>query len=305
MIGRNADVRDLLYIVREEGTSVLMDDERRFGKTSVALAVLDLLRQDDRVALDCDLTSPDVRSSAALAERLAAQARLVGVGVMPQSSAGRRAGRVLRERIASGKAAEVARALGVDGAEDLLNAIGAALGPAGPEIPLRLHDVLGALGDHAALTGEKVVIFVDELQALAQRRLWKDKDDAAEAERALAAAASAGGVVLCLAGSHRTLTKKFFEKGRPLGAIGARFSLQPIPFDIWSPALTARFVEAGVTCDAKAGHAIWLAADSGHPRKTMHVCHHAVRWARGNADRVDEQVVANAAAEARKHGSWN
>jgi len=304
MVGRSGDVKTLARIIGEQHTSVLLADERRFGKTTVALASIDTLRVDDRVALDCDLSAEGVRTPGALAAHLASLARAAGVGTVPNASTARRSARRILERLGGSPSDAVGDLIGDRDVANAINLIAALLGPAGPGV-LSLDGVLRALQAHAVLADEPVVLLVDEIQALADRRLWAVADGQA-VERALADAVrrKGGGLVLCMAGSGPTLVKKFFDKGRPLSVIGARFALQPIAYDDWCPALIARFAELGQRIDADALDAV-LAEAQGHPRRTMLVCHYASQWARQNNDVVDDAVVPNAISDAWAHPSWS
>jgi len=304
MIGRAEDVADLRQLLAQDHASVLMADERRTGKTTLVLSVLDELRDAGRTVLDCDLTAPDAGSSAALAARLASQAHVMGVGrVAPgdgipsriTKAVGRR-GRDLAKPLAA-----------LTGDPDIGNALETAailIGPSDGK-PVELPAVLQAVRIHSVLTDEPAILFVDELQALADPQFWQPNDgETVEAALASAARSSeAGQIVLCLAGSDKSLVNKFFAHDRPLSFIGTRYTLNPIPDDDWRTALHERFAEVGCSATSEGLDTV-LAASGGHARRTMHVALLSTRWARSNDGLVDPMVAGRAADEARKSTSW-
>ncbi len=305
MVGRTQDIEDLRRFLAEDHVSVLMADERRTGKTSVALSVLDDLRDAGRTVLDCDLTAPDARTSAALAARLASQARVLGVGRVGRGSSSlpKRIARTLAQR-----GRDLAKPLtALTGDPDVGSALETAAILICPtdDKPVQLHDVLQAVRIHSLLTDEPVVLFVDELQALADAQLWHP-NDGATVEATLASAVrspEAGQIVLCLAGSEKSLVDKLFAHGRPLSSVGTRYTLNRIPDDDWRAALAERFAEVGCETTPE-GLDLLLTESGGHARRTMHVALHAARWARGNDGVVDPMVVGRAVVDAKKSPSW-
>lgn len=305
MIGRAADVEALARVLGQEHVSQLLADERRTGKTSVVMAALDEMRSRGRIAIDCDLSADGQRSSRTVAGHLAAQARIAGIG---NPRAGRRAARTAREilgRLSGDALRGLTQLLGIEDAADAAGAVVMLLGPA-DDGATQLPAVLRALQAHAVLADEPVVIFVDELQAPADASVGWKRQDATDLENHLAQAARSapGGLVFCFAGSDSALRESLLKPGRPLAGIGARFELQPIAYGAWVPGLRARFGELGQSVEADALDAI-LDEGRGHPRRTMHICHHASQWARPNRDVVDGSVVENAIRDARHHPSWS
>lgn len=155
------------------------------------------------------------------------------------------------------------------------------------------------------LTDQPTVLFLDELQALADERFWNaEAGKVVEATLASAARSSeAGHIVLCLAGSDKSLVEAFFDQDRPLSFVGTRYALGPIPDDDWRSALRERFDEVGCRATPKAIDAI-LEASGSHARRTMHVALLSTRWAKSNEGVIDTMVVSNAAGQARSSKSW-
>lgn len=304
MIGRMQDAADLRKLIAEEHASVLMSDERRTGKTTLVLSVVDELREAGRTALDCDLTAPDARTPMALATRLASQARVMGVGrAMPGDGLPNRIATAL-SRKGRDLAKPLATLTGSPEAASALETVGVLLEPLENKSVL-LPDVLKALRIHSVLEDQPVILFVDELQALADAQFWQPNDGEA-VEAALASAArsgEAGQIVLCLAGSDKSLVDRFFERGRPLSFVGTRYVLSPIPADDWRTALIERFAEADCEVTPEGLDSV-LAASGGHARRTMHVALLSARWAKGNGGIVDPIVVRRAHQDAERSPSW-
>ena len=97
----------------------------------------------------------------------------------------------------------------------------------------KIKDVLGAIDAYARLQGRRVVIFVDEVQELA------DWSDAGDVERELAAAESKPDSLISFvfAGSEASSIEALFVEGRELAFVGNRVALPPISLRDWQRGL--------------------------------------------------------------------
>jgi len=293
--------RQILSI--EQHTLLLAD--RRVGKTSMALAVLDRIRDTNTGwALEADLSRGPVLSSAALADRLSEHARAAGVHVQPASAGILRDARKALKLAPALKTA--ARLLELDELADataLAASIDQSLAPV-DDGPLDLRTVLRAVQAAAIAAYRQTVIFIDEVQRLTTD--WADGGDSLYAQEALAEVMEQpdGGVVLLLAGSERHAVEALLAEGQPLHHDGMRFDVPPIADDDWHHELPLRFAEAGLEVGRDHVEQI-LAASERHPQRTMRVCAHVLQLADGEHFEVSDVVIGVAIENARKHPSWS
>jgi hypothetical protein len=293
-IGRTATI-DTLEGVVLGGTSVLLLERRRIGKSSVALAVVSRVRsaaEQGALALHVDLRY-GTRDSVAVARELLSQARSQGadrrVALLHQRGKLSRLGEGLRDGIAeAGKLFDAPNEAQV--ASRVANALAGAAGAA-------IGDALTALDAYGRVHGRRVVIFIDEVQELAK---WTD---AADVQRAIAGVEARAGcqVSFIFAGSEASSIDTLFTQSRELDFVGQRLELPRIPLEEWQRGLPPRFAEAGLVIASAQIAQIDLETD-GHPLKTMSVCAQCLVVVPG--DEVTAATVRQAIAAAREHPSW-
>lgn len=268
---------------------------RRIGKTSVAKAALARLRDDGCVALDVDLSKLDITTSGELADELAKQAQVAGVGVSPVSQRAFR-----RTRAKAPQARRIGRALeglGFEGEGQALEAVSSILAGADNGSP-GLSSVLEALSVHGHATARQVAILLDEVHLLAN--LPGGEGDVASWCRDENCA-----VVFVFAGSEESAVRELRERGRPLAPVGREFHLPDIGSEDWLHGLRLRFEEVGVRIGDAELFAIVDASD-GHPRRTMLIASYAHTKAMNEPDQTASDVVVELAiGDARKDRAWD
>lgn len=303
-IGRAPAIDGLARQVIDLEQHTLLLADRRVGKTSMALAVLDRFRRADGWALEADLAGGPITSSGALAERLAEQARTAGVRALPH---GHHAKKWMRKAIGLGEPALKLAASVLDVGEladaaELSAAVDEALAPV-EEGGADLGVVLRAIRAAAIAADRPIVIFLDELQRLITH--WDSPDDSLAAQQALAELmhTANGRVVLIVAGSVRTAVEQLLAPGQPMHYDGMTYTVPPIDRADWHHGLPERFREVGLTVEAAMLDQI-LEASGGHPQRTMRICAHVHQLADGVVFEVSDVLVGQAIAEARRHPSW-
>lgn len=286
LIGRANAVEALARQLLDQRTNTRLAAERREGKTSLALAVLDRGRQrDDYWVLEADLSKHGpLHSAADLAQHLAEQARAAKVGVRARRTWVAR--RVIRH---TARLKDIAATLGVDELEDLAQAAGAIdalLAPSENPQPDDLRNTLLAIEVAAVATDREVLIFIDEAHRLATH--WSDADDAERVKDLLGEVMRrpAGRIVLLIAGSETRVMEALFGSGSPLEYLGMPFVLPDIAREDWIPALRDRFAEVGLAITEPQLAGI-VDATHGHPQRTMRVCSRVRAYC---ADGVDHEV---------------
>jgi hypothetical protein len=304
-IGRGPAIDGLYKQVFEMRTHTFMFAPRRVGKTSMAWAVLDRIRDSgDGWAIEANLKR-GITTSDGLAAHLAEQARSSGVRV---SSTGAQ----LKARIGNAAdglsvAAKVAKLLGFDAADELTDAadVGETIDQAlsTDEEHQDLRSVLSAIRAASVAADKPVVIFIDEAQLLSKG--WSEPNDSLCTQGALAEVIEDPdlNVILLLTGSDRDGFEKLVAEGQPLHHDGMPFEVAQIdPYD-WHHELPLRFAEVNLTVTPDRINQI-LEASHGHPQDTMRVCKHVQRLADREVYGVSDVLVAEAIAEAQKHWSW-
>lgn len=292
-IGRT-DTIDTVEAMVLGGQSVLLLEERRIGKSSVALAVIERVRtsEGDALALDVDLRY-GARTSSAAARELLSQARAQGadrrVALLHHRGRLSKLGEAARNRIA-----DAGQLFGEPDEAKAAERIASVLAGTGD---VALDHALRAVDAHARVHGQRVVIFIDEVQDLAS---WPDTDDV---QRAIAGIEAQTGcrTSFVFAGSEATAIDALFRHGAELDFIGHRVPLGRIELADWQRGLPPRFTEAGLVIDPAQIAQIYLATD-GHPLRTMSVCAQCLLVVPG--DEVTNATVTQAIASARSHPSW-
>jgi hypothetical protein len=294
-IGRTHEITRLLGRFLNNSVTRMID-ERRIGKTSVADAALLHARDDDNaVTLSVDLTA---QSAEGIADSLMKQARNQGVGGA-LAKMNRRAWISAIAKGASNPAIQdAARILGNNDVELVLAATQALARPGGAP---PLDAVLAGLDAHARVTGQRVVVFVDELQAVAS---WGADGDYVQLQLASAARRRGRQVAYLYAGSEKHSLKKLFDSGKPLYHVGRDFHLQRISNAAWHEGLRVRFREAGFELPHLEVDEI-LTTSGGHPLRTMRACSHILEWARiDGRPTIPGAAVLRGIDAATKHPSW-
>jgi len=306
-IGRGPAIDGLARQVLTSEQHTLLLANRRIGKTSMALAVLDRLRDSNSGwAIEADLSRGPVLSAAQLAERLSEQARAARVHVQPASLGILLGARRALKLGATPALNTAARLLGLDELADvseLAASIDQSLAPV-DDGPLDLRTVLRAIQAAAIAADRPAVVFLDEVQRLTTD--WAEANDSLYAQEALAEVMEQpdGRVVLLLAGSERHAIEALLAEGQPLHHDGMPFDVPPIGDDDWHHHLPLRFAEAGLEVGRDHVAQI-LAASEGHPQRTMRVCAHVAQLADGELLEVSDVVIGVAVENARRHPSWS
>jgi hypothetical protein len=295
-IGRAGTIRRLTTRL-VEGHSTLLLEPRRVGKTSVALAALEHCRADHgALAVGLDLQDPGTRTPsqmvASIVDQAARQQAGAAVAGLRRSGRLRRSARALEGPVATA-AAELFQTAD---AEKLAAAVAESLSPQSD-----LASVLKALELDGVAAHRRVVVFVDEIQALGS---WAE--DGVLVEEQLAAALKGSGqiVTFLFCGSERGAVKAVFAEGRALHHAGLGFGLDAISPEDWHSGLRERFAEGGFAIGVDELDDI-LGASGGHPLRTMQICAHVYEWAQNTGgDEVTGAAVLRGIATASEHPSW-
>ncbi|MDA0184914.1 hypothetical protein OJ997_31715 [Solirubrobacter phytolaccae] len=307
LIGRGPTVDALEHQVVVSRQATLLVRERRAGKTSVALALIDRIRlRDDAWALEVDLAAP-ILSSEELAKRLAEQARAAGVRLGSRRVGLRTGLRKALSEVAEPAVGDAASALGMDTGADV-SKVAAAIDTLLSPVEAGAANLAGVLaGIRAAAVAEDrfVLILIDEIGRLVTD--WSQPEDSRRAQHALAAVMRVpdSRIVLLLAGSDRAANAALLADGEPLHHDGLSFLLPEISREDWHHGLTERFLEISAAIDRERINQI-LAASGGHAQRTMRVCAH-VEQLLGEERLFDitEGLVEQAIELARSHPSWS
>ncbi|CAN5478898.1 hypothetical protein BH20ACT18_BH20ACT18_12190 [soil metagenome] len=307
-VGRRPAIDALCRQVVEKRQDTLLLAPRRVGKTSMAWAVLDRIRDNDAGwALEVDLSRGPITTSATLADRLAEQARAARVHVEgADSRAWLRRGRGVLKLSPALKAAGAA--VGIDEAVDAATigaAIDQALAPVDDDVGSpELREVLLAIHAATLAADRQATIFVDEIQRLITH--WTDPTDSDYAQGVLAEIMELadGNVVVLVAGSDGQAVGELMAVGRPLHHDGMTFAVPEIRADDWHAELPPRFAEIGLTVTRQNIEQI-LDASGGHPQRTMRVCAHVEQLADGDVFEVSDVLIEQAIETTKGHPSWS
>lgn len=293
-IGRKAFIDQVEGAVRH-GANVLLMEERRTGKSSVARAVIERLREEEpavHVGLMVDLTR-SATSSGALAQELVKEARRHGgLGKAGAALLSAQSGKAKAVSWGKGKADQLAAAVGEDA--EVAGAL-AELLPDGAAPTLA--NVLEALDKRAQSQGLHVTIFIDEIQQIAG---W---EDAGAVKAAIAAVSERHGtrVNFIFAGSEQSAIDAMFGDKDPLDFFGDRLELPEISRSDWIKGLGERFAAAKLSIDPAQLEQILLETDR-HPGRTIAVCRRVLAIIPGDVVTVD--VVKQAIALHRSDPQW-
>ncbi len=296
-IGRAGDIRRLTRRMAGRKNTLLMD-ERRVGKTSTALASLDHCASElGAVTLHVDLVFSAARTPRAMLDELLRQAAEQDVGrAISCLRRGRRAKQALT--VAEGRAFKrAARLLGVEEIEDAAAVVDELVAGKGATV----ERVLSALEADAQVSGRPVVVFIDEVHALAA---WGEQGEQVQLELAGAVRRTGRKVTFLFAESNQRATEKVFVERKPLQQAGLDFGLSTIADEDWRTGLRARFAELGYAID-RAELDLILAASDSHPLRTMQVCSHVAEWAMdGPGETISAVIVERGVASAKLNPAW-
>lgn len=285
-IGREGDIARLADQLRG-GDHTVLADLRRTGKTTVALAALDLLASDGWIVAGLDLTESGEEGGPALAEVMVSQVALQRARGRIDTGLGYELWDLLRPSV--GLSGDDAQAV-----DDELAAMRAS-GSAGAYLTWAFDDVIAA-----GREGKGAVVFLDEVQAL---DYWRDQD---------AVSAEIGGrlrqpdpqITLLFAGSEPSLVSSLFAKGGLLELDAVDFHLSPIDAQPWREGLRRAFRELGLNITDDAVDHI-LRATHGEPHRTMLVANRTAEVAQfAEVDVADEALADEGLEAARRMRLW-
>jgi hypothetical protein len=299
-IGRAAVVEEL----RDRfvgGRDTLMIEPRQVGKTSVLRASLQATsRAHELVVARADLKADAIGNSAQLGAKLLETAAEGGLAGMRRERAKRVASRVGGALAAPTHAvAAVAKALGVPArVSDVVNAIEEAL----ERIGLTPFDhVLAALEGYAQISGDRTMVFLDEVQEI---DAWAAEGKAVEDALAAAARRPHRQLRFVFAGSRATALEGLFAEGRALHVLSDRCKLPQIASGDWLQGLRERLDAGGLGCDDEVLEYL-LDESKGHPLATMYVAKETFLAARADDRGAVERVhVDDALLRARAQLWW-
>jgi len=306
-IGRTPAIDALERQIVEMGHHTLLFAPRHVGKTSMAWAVLDRIRDADwGSALEVNVSHGPVRSSAALAARVADQARAAKIRVDPVTQTVRRVFKKVARVIGTPAIGAAAKHLGLDEGVDATTvaaAVDQALAATDNDAEMNLREVLGAIQAAAIAADKPAVIFLDEVQRLCTD--WSDGNDSLYSQEPIAEVMEhpEGRVVFLLAGSEVSAIEQLLADGQPLHRDGMTFEVQAIRTEDWRHGLSNRFAEVNLEIEGARINQI-LEASEGHPQRTMRVCAHVHQLADNGTFEISEVLVDEAISKAKTHPSW-
>ncbi|HEY2159986.1 MAG TPA: hypothetical protein VGH24_01660 [Solirubrobacteraceae bacterium] len=284
MIGRGHDVEELAASLLA-GTNVVLAGPRRTGKTSVAYAALERVRQEgvytagvelfrrrDTADLAAGLVEAILENRSGL-HRVLARARAAAGAALDAATI------TVSAKLSGelGEAAELAFRPGL-GARDPERALASAL-----ELPQRI----------AAADGKRIILFLDEFQDLAAPgHPFGDPDRLTKQMRAIFQRSPL--VTLLFAGSIEHVMRDLFgPRERALSQFGSFRALSAISREEWRAGLAPRFEQAGAPIEPDALEMV-AEAGEGHPRSTMLIARETLTAAL--ADRSERVGVEHARA---------
>jgi hypothetical protein len=288
-IGREGDIARLAASL-VHGDHVVLADERRTGKTTVALAALERLAEDGtNVIVAVDL-SRAIENGRALDEA-------IGVQVAAQRSALVRGAR---------EAGNLALRLW-----NLVRGAGALEGEEGYAIDAIVNEMRAAtargLGwavdaavELAEEKGGRAIVFIDEAQLLQSL----DDPDAVASQLLRCMRQAEAPLTFLFAGSEPSLVRTLFSKGGLLEFDAHDFRLSPIDPQPWREGLRRAFRALDAEITTRAVDVI-LESTDGHPHRTMLVAnraHEESEFARESV--VDDTVAVVAVERARDSRLW-
>jgi hypothetical protein len=274
-------------------------EPRRVGKTSVALAALGHCRSEHQaVTMHLDLAD-SARTPGQVVSRIAEQAAGQNVGKATARLRRRRCLGSANSALNDPGVEAASQLLGIEDLDQVMSTVAAILSPGEHESDVGA--VLKALEADAHVSNRPLVVFVDEVQALAA---WGEPGDILQQQLASSLRRASGKMTFVFAGSERHAVKKLFAEGQPLYYAGLDFDLDEISTEDWREGLTRRFAEGGYQISGELLDDV-LEASDGHPLRTMQVCAHVYEWAQDGVGAViSGAAVLRGIASAQHHPSW-
>jgi hypothetical protein len=288
-IGREGDIARLSASLGE-GDHVVLADERRTGKTTVALGALELLAEDETnviVAVDLSRAIDSGESlDEAIAVQVAAQRSELARRARQAGNLALRLWNLVRGAgLIEGEEGEAIEAL----VEELRVATDRGTGWA-----------LDAAVHLAEDKGGRATVLIDEAQLLHD---WADRDQVA-AQLLARMRAPERPIAFLFAGSEPSLVQTLFSKGGLLEFDAHDFHLSPIDSQPWREGLRRAFRALDAEIATRAVDLI-LEATAGHPHRTMLVANRAHEEADFAHEAVVDEAVATVAIErARDSRLW-
>ena len=269
--------REQLELARElqDGQALFLLSPRRYGKTSLLLALLERLRGRGLLGAYVDVFRA---TSAAQLFELTAQAVLGAAESRPE--------RLLR--LALELLGRLRPQVGTDsgGKPTLTLDLGASA-----KTPLALQEEVLALPERLArLRGKRLVLAFDEFQEI-------QRFPGAGLEKAMRSHFQRHGrVSYVFAGSRESVLRDMASRERsPFYKFGRIVALGPIPPEEFAPFLAARFRRGGLRAEPAVLDAILAAADD-IPYNVQRLCHQLWTLRAGVANRLTERDIAAALA---------
>jgi hypothetical protein len=294
-VGRLGNIERLAVMLRG-GDHVVLSDVRRAGKSTVALAALEMLEDDEPtpVVIAVDLHER-IDSSDRLAQEIAEQVALQRSRAALAEVKARRFGRWLWGR---------AKGISVPGVTDQEEAMIAkgALELLSSQRP-GVDKVTAALGDAESLAaerGSRVHVFIDEAQELTK---WPDAEALQKELRKWMRDASRRTSYL-FAGSEPSMIESMFAPDGLLEFDGQHLPLSPLQEDQARADLRRNFGDLGFEVDAESLHHMLTGAD-GRPVRLMLIASRACSLAEViGQQHIDAVVIDQAIVEARQDRLW-
>lgn len=303
-IGREQVVRDLAERL-VSGDDILMIEPRRVGKSStLGLGALSHVRAEyGGVVAQVDLRQAALHDASGLADALVRSAVASGAGRPVQREQAKRVAR-LTKRLTEGRRLQAAANLAGEGSRaETIQAVATLIGGGEAGVD-RLHRVLKAFEAEAATAERPVVVFIDEVQDLAER--WAKADEGTAVQRELERMMRASGrlVTYAFAGSEKASMEKLFAQGMPLHFEAERYPLPPIAEDAWREGVVERFVRDSRQIATLQIDRV-VARTNGQPLRTMQVFRQALNIARRQSSAViSDAILDEAHVRAESHPSW-
>lgn len=228
----------------ESGTNVVLFSPRRYGKTSLAIRVQDLLRKQEYVTIYCQLFGVDSVLDAA-----SRMARSILGAIHKRESLLDKGKRFLRYFSSFRPVFRPAE-----------NGISVSVEPTADEPPLELLErILDEVGAFAATSGYRVNIVLDEFQEITRLK------ESAQVEGLIRGTIQGQRVSYFFLGSRRgILLAMFSDRRRPFFQSAIHLGLPPLPLGDAADFLSQLFAKEGMHCSGKTAEEIALTVKQ-HP----------------------------------------
>jgi hypothetical protein len=286
LIGRGADVSEIANRLRL-GSNVILSAPRRTGKTTVGDAVLAELSEDPAIyAVTVDLFAVDGADQ--LADALIESTMSARPALRKAIRAAKQAGRTVYESVGVTLGARMLGTGELDGLE--INLL-----PTLRSDPHRHLEYALALPQRiAAVDGKRLVLFIDEFQAVQRIGVNQGRGAATALKQQMRTAFQRSpSVSFLFAGSLEHMMRDLFgNKSEPFFSFGGFHELRAITADEWREGITARLALVNMGVDRTALDSL-IEKGEGHPRSTMLLSQQAYEAAiLAGSTRVDSNTAA-------------